>query len=80
MKKLMVKFKSLPAKPKLLITFLFNCVFWLFAEFIKVLILPKDEPLYWKETLFYTVFMGTFWTFFFSWKLVKQCFGKNGKR
>lgn len=77
MKKLRIKYNEFKPSSKLLLTFLFNCIFWLLAAFIQVLIGLDDESFSWKKILFQTVFMGIFWTIIFSWKLVKQCFSTN---
>jgi hypothetical protein len=61
---------------QLLIVFMLNCIWWLFAGSIGYIII-EGESRSTNEVIFHMLWMGTFWTLIMHWKLVKSAFSKK---
>ena len=64
-------------KVRLLISWIFNCIMWLILEWLIGLVWQTEEVITVKGKLFKAFFMGSWWTLFMNWRLVKLCFSKQ---
>ncbi len=66
---------------RLLITFLLNCCMWLVLDTLMQLVWQdEDGRRPWYTILSKAVFMGIWWTIFFSGPLIRTVFGKQKKQ
>lgn len=78
MKKLLIQFRKQPAPIKLFITFSTWFIVWFVVElFFYVPNFANEQPTL-KATITKSIFFSIVFTLSFDWKLVKQCFQKNG--
>ena len=64
-------------KVRLLISWIFNCIMWLILEWLIGLVWQTEEVITVKGKLFKALFMGSWWTLFMNWRLVKLSFSKQ---